>query len=95
MNQATDMEELDEEEMLKRAIAMSLEENELVGEAEGYIKNQGPGDLQKKWSGQHVAIMIVIDSVISPGKVKEEKKVTEKELFSHQGPGDLLKNLQK
>ena len=89
------MEELDEEEMLKRAIAMSLEENELVEEAEDFIKNLGPGDLPKKWSGQHIVITIVIISATSPEKWRDEKQAMEEELITRQGPSDLLNKLTK
>ena len=89
------MEELDEEEMLKRAIAMSLEDNDLVEEAEDFIKNLGPGDPPKKWSGQHIAITIVIISAISPEKWRDEKQAMEEELITHQGPSDLLNKLTK
>ena len=42
---ATNMEELDEEEMLMRAIAMSLGEEEISEEEITSIKIQGPGEL--------------------------------------------------
>ena len=49
VNQVTDLEELNEEEMLMRAIAMSLEEEEEVSEEElGSIKVQESGELLQK-----------------------------------------------
>ena len=52
MNQVADLEELDEEEMLVSAIAMSLEEEEKEGEVAqeelGFVKIQGSGELLQK-----------------------------------------------
>ena len=49
VNQVTDLEELNEEEMLMRAIAMSLEEEEEVSEQElGSKKVQESGELLQK-----------------------------------------------
>ena len=52
VNQVTDLEELNEEEMLMRAIAMSLEEEEeeeeVSEEEQGSIKVQESGELLQK-----------------------------------------------
>ena len=48
----TDLGELDEEEMLMMAIAMSLEQEEEERKALSSIKNEGPGEQIKKSSCQ-------------------------------------------
>ena len=52
MNQVTSLEDLDEEEMLMRAIAMSLEEEQKEGEVAqeelGSINIKGSGELLQK-----------------------------------------------